>query len=133
MSIRQRWISALFVLSCAASLHFSALAQGTPAPQRPSVTESLPPATSLEDSARPTPDEKTERGEPAVRQTVIEDDGARIDELKVRGRTQRITVTPKKGGKAYEIIPSNGGPDQTEGPNGFNGAVGKRVWPVLSF
>ena len=34
-----------------------------------------------------------------MRRTVIEDDGARIDELKVRGQTKRITVTPKTGGK----------------------------------
>ncbi len=68
-----------------------------------------------------------------MRRTVIEDDGARIDELKVRGQTKRITVTPKTGGKPYEIIPPSGAPDQTEGPNGSNGSVGKRVWPVLSF
>ena len=77
--------------------------------------------------------DKTEPGEPAVRNTVIEDDGARIDELKVRGQSKRITVTPKNGGKPYEIITDKGARDHTEGPNGLNGAVGKRVWPVMSF
>lgn len=77
-----------------------------------------------------------ERGEPAVKYTVIEDEGSRIDELRVRGQTQRITVTPKAGGKAirpYEIIPSTGSQALLEAPNGVKGAAGKRVWHVLSF
>ena len=82
--------------------------------------------------------EKAERGEPAVKYTVIEDEGSRIDELRVRGQTQRITVTPKGGGKLlgnrpYEIIPPAGSQDLQEAPNGVRGAAGKRVWHVLSF
>jgi hypothetical protein len=76
---------------------------------------------------------KPEPGEPVVRLTIIDDDNVRIEELKVRGRSQRIVVTPKNGSKPYEIITDNGSRDLSEGPNGFNGAVGKRVWPVLSF
>ena len=76
---------------------------------------------------------KPEPGEPVVRLTIIDDDNVRIEELKVRGRSQRIVVTPKNGSKPYEIITDNGSHDLSEGPNGFNGAVGKRVWPVLSF
>lgn len=119
-------------MSCAASGPLGAVAQTPAAAQRPAVSASSPAAKPLApaDSAD---EEKTQRGEPAVRRTVIEDDGARIDELKVRGQTKRITVTPKKIGKPYEIIPPSGAPDQSEGPNGSNGAVGKRVWPVLSF
>lgn len=132
MSTRQRWWTAFFALSCAASLTFGAAAQAPAEPQRPPVTDSLPPVKRLEPAAGAV-EEKTQRGEPAVRKTVVEDDGARIDELKVRGQTKRITVTPKKVGKPYEIIPPSGAPDQTEGPNGSNGSVGKRVWPVLSF
>ena len=75
----------------------------------------------------------TDRGEPAVKYTVIEGEGARIDELRVRGQTQRITVTPKGGGKPYEIIPPSGSHDLQEAPNGVRGAAGKRVWHVLSF
>ena len=70
--------------------------------------------------------------DPAIQQTVIEDDGARIDELKVRGRSERIVVKPKTG-PAYEIIPLGTGSDISQGARGSNGAVGKRVWPVLSF
>ena len=72
-------------------------------------------------------------GEPAVKYTVIEGEGARIEELRVRGQTQRITVTPKGRGKPYEIIPPAGSQDLQEAPNGVKGAAGKRVWHVLSF
>lgn len=132
MSTTQRRFSAFLALSCAASLPLGASAQAPATPQRPPVIDTLPQAKPLEPAGAAV-DERTERGEPAVRKTVVEDDGARIDELKVRGQTKRITVTPKKVGKPYEIIPSSGAPDQTEGPNGSNGSVGKRVWPVLSF
>ena len=73
-------------------------------------------------------------GEPAVKRTVIEDGGSRVEELRVRGQTQRITVTPKVGGlKAYEIIGSDGSRDLAEAPDATRGASGKRVWHVLSF
>ena len=73
-------------------------------------------------------------GEPNVKTTVIEDDSARIDELKVRGHTQRISVTPKIGPKrGYEIITGDGSRDLGDGANTSRGAAGKRVWNVLSF
>ena len=75
-----------------------------------------------------------DRSEPDVKHTVIEDDGARIDELRVRGQTQRITVTPKlPGTRAYEIITGDAGRDTFDGTGGARSAVGKRVWSVLSF
>lgn len=70
--------------------------------------------------------------EPKVQLTVIEDDSARIEELKVRGQTQRISVQPKGGMKGYEIIPADPGRDTSESAN-QRGAAGKRVWRVLSF
>ena len=72
--------------------------------------------------------------EPKVLQTVVEDDGARIEELKVRGHTQRIVVSPKRGGTApYEIITGDGSRDLGDGANTSRGAAGKRVWNVLKF
>ncbi len=73
-------------------------------------------------------------GEPDVRRTVIEDKGSRIDELKVRGQTRRITVTPKVGPtKSYEIITGDASQDNGPGTGGARSAVGKRVWNVLAF
>ena len=73
-------------------------------------------------------------GEPQVQHTVIEDDGARIDELRVRGQVQRITVTPKGALKqGYEIIPGDGSREMSDGAGSTRGAAGKRVWRVFNF
>jgi hypothetical protein len=72
--------------------------------------------------------------EPNVKYTVIDDDSTHIDELKVRGHTQRITVKPKIAAvRGYEIIAGDGSRDLSDGANTSRGAVGKRVWNVLSF
>ncbi len=72
--------------------------------------------------------------EPRVQHIVVEDEGSRIEELRVRGATQRITVQPKVGtAKGYEILVGDGSRDLGEGVNTSRGAAGKRVWNVLSF
>ena len=94
------------------------LAQTAPAP--------LPPAA--ETAAAP------EGGEPNVKHTVIEDEGSKIDELRVRGQAQRIVVTPKVGiRKSYEIITDSSGREMSDGSGASRGAVGKRVWNVFNF
>lgn len=70
--------------------------------------------------------------EPKVQYTVIEDDATRIEELKVRGQTQRITVSPK-GLKSYEILPANQGRDMSDSVGSQRGAAGKRVWRIFTF
>ncbi|HMC16633.1 MAG TPA: hypothetical protein VKI18_13435 [Albitalea sp.] len=80
------------------------------------------------------PPEPAGAKEPVVKRTVIEDEGSRIEELKVRGQTQRIVVTPKvMTRQAYEIIPADGARDMSDGASSTRGAAGKRVWHVLSF
>ena len=75
-----------------------------------------------------------DRSEPDVKRTVIEDDGARIDELRVRGQAMSVSVTPKLGPrKRYEIITGDAGRDTFDGTGGARSAVGKRVWNVLDF
>jgi hypothetical protein len=71
--------------------------------------------------------------EPAVQRTVIEDDGARIEELRVRGQVQRIVVKPKNAAE-YEVVAPAGGrdPSQNRG-NQQAGAGGQRVWNLLRF
>ena len=64
----------------------------------------------------------------------VEDSGARIDELRVGGETQRITVKPKSGMPEYEILPTDGKnspPALTR--DGSPRGSGERVWKVLSF
>jgi hypothetical protein len=72
--------------------------------------------------------------EPKVEHLLHEDEGSRIEELRVRGATQRIVVTPKVGTRqSYEILVGDGSRDLSEGVNTTRGAAGKRVWHVLSF
>ncbi len=76
----------------------------------------------------------TDAAEPDVQHIVVEDKGSRIEELRVRGATQRITVQPKVGTtQRYEIITGDGSRDLGEGVNTSRGAAGKRVWNVLNF
>ena len=81
------------------------------------------------------PDPEPDRGgEPVVKHTVIEDDGSRIEELRVRGQTQRVTVTSKVGGgSTYEIIMGNAGRNPVAGTGGATSAVGKSVWSLMKF
>lgn len=85
-------------------------------------------------AALPTPAPAAGMPEPKVQHILIEDDGARIEELRVRGHTQRIVVSPKRGGAApFEIITGDGSRDLGDGANTSRGAAGKRVWNVLKF
>lgn len=90
------------------------------AQQDPTVPES---PTHLRSQSEPefedskTPEAKTER-------IHIEDSTTQIDELRVRGETQNIRVTPKNM-PAYEVIPDN--------PSAGRNNAGKRVWRVLDF
>ena len=70
--------------------------------------------------------------EPAIKRTVIEDDSARIEELRVRGQLQKVTVDPKGRAPSYEIIVGERGHDFSEGRNPTR-AAGKRVWNVFRF
>ena len=83
----------------------------------------------------PAPASATDRGEPNVKHTVIEDDGSRIEELRVRGQTQRVVVTSKVGGghTSYEIIMGNAGRNPVASTGGATSAVGKSVWSVATF
>jgi hypothetical protein len=69
--------------------------------------------------------------EPAVKRTVVEDDQVRIEELRVRGQVQRITVSPKASGVApYQIVPPEAGRDMSQQSKGISG---QRLWQVFSF
>ena len=79
-------------------------------------------------------DERVDRAEPNVKHTVIEDEGSRIDEVRVRGQLTHVVVTPKVGvTRPYEIVMSRSGREPVDGTGGANSAVGKRVWNVLAF
>lgn len=67
--------------------------------------------------------------EPQVLHQVTEDDKVRIEELRVRGQTRRLTVKPKiPGMDAYEIAVPEPGRAPGDDPK-----AGQRVWFSLSF
>jgi hypothetical protein len=67
--------------------------------------------------------------EPQVLQQVTEDDQVRIEELRVRGQTKKLTVQPKiKGMGAYEITPPEPGRAPADDPK-----AGQRVWLSINF
>ncbi len=71
--------------------------------------------------------------EPVIKRTVIEDKSAHIEEIRVRGQLQKVTVDPKGSAPAYEIIVGGGEHEFSEGKNPTRGAVGQRVWNVFRF
>jgi hypothetical protein len=85
-------------------------------------------ATALPAAAQDAPS-----AEPAVQRTVVEDDRARIEELRVRGQLRSVKVTPKNGAKPYEILVGEGGGAVSDGKASSRGATGQRVWNVLQF
>ena len=72
-------------------------------------------------------------GEPNVKRTVIDDSHARIEELRVRGQLQKVTVAPKGGAPGYEILLGDGTHTMGDDPGTSRGSAGKRVWNVFKF
>jgi len=72
-------------------------------------------------------------GEPNVRRTVIDDGRARIEELRIRGQLQKVTVAPKGGAPGYEVLVGDGVHPMPDDPGTSRGSAGKRVWNVLRF
>ena len=65
-----------------------------------------------------------------VQRLVSEDDQVRIEELRVGGQTQRLSVQSKgTGAPGYDILPPAAGQDLSKSRD----ATGQRVWPVLTF
>ena len=101
-------------------------AEAAPSAPPPAVAASAP----LPDETAPVP---MKGGEPAVQRTVIEDKGAKIEELRVRGNLQRIVVTPRGPAPGYEVLTSDGYHPTADEPGTSRGSAGKRVWSVLRF
>ncbi len=58
-----------------------------------------------------------------------EDSGATVDELRVGGQTQSITVKPKNNAPAYQVLPNADLNNSNRGqPDTSNSDPGSRVW-----
>ena len=93
----------------------------------PASAQTPAPGTTPAASADGSPERRIER----IR---IEDAGARVDELRVGGETQSITVSPKGGMPAYELLPPGTNQGLAAGPrNSSATSGGTRVWKILGF
>jgi len=109
-------LAALVVLGAA-----SASAQTTAAPP----TSNAAPVSKPGDKATGRPDLSIER----IR---TQDSGSRIDELRVGGETQSITVQPAADVPAYEVRPMDA--SRNGSGTGFDkGSAGARFWNILKF
>ncbi len=77
-------------------------------------------------------DKTPARSDKKIEHIRTEDGGTRIDELRVGGETEKITVQPKTGGPAYEVKPAEGARG-TAPASANNDTNGSRVWNVLKF
>ena len=91
-------------------------------------TQSPAPAPTRAEQAPVTPS----RANQTIEHIRTEDGGSRIDELRVGGETQSITVQPKTGGAAYEVKPPEGARGTAPAATS-NDTNGSRVWNVLKF
>lgn len=111
---------ALTILLIYCTLSTMVCAQEVKEPAIPEVPTHLRSQESPEFEDSKVPEAKTER-------IHLDERSAQIDELRIRGETQSIQVTPKGRLPAYEVEPKNATPS-----SGRN-TGGKRVWRVLNF
>ena len=114
----------------ASAVLWASLAAGAAVAQTPAPPSAPAPATSAADDRAAG---RLAAGEPVVRRTVIEDSQARIEELRVRGTLQKVTVAPKGRAPGYEVLTGDGFHASAEDPGSSRGSAGKRVWIVLKF
>lgn len=119
---RAATVLALLTLTVASGCFAQAANPAPPSPTAsPAQNISAAPATA------------TGRPDQTVQRIHTEDASARIDEVRVGGETQSITVQPKTGSKlpAYEVKPSD--TTKANAPSSSSDTNGARVWNVLKF
>lgn len=113
-------------------------AQPAAAPTPPAATASAPAASS---GAAPVAAQSATPGaqgalrepiEPNVQHIVVVGENTRVDELRVRGQTQSVTVTTRDGAR-YEMVVGDNSRDLSSNGSAQKGAAGQRVWRLLSF
>jgi hypothetical protein len=63
----------------------------------------------------------------------VEDKTVKIDERRYAGQTENITVQPKDGLPAYEILPPTQARQRVDDPRRGTATGGERVWNVFGF
>ena len=117
--LHMRPVTLVFFVGCLV-LAGAARAQTPPVADKPTPANLAAPATSRTDQR--------------IERIHVEDAGSRIDELRVGGETQSITVSPKGGMPAYEVLPATANQGPAGGQRNSSAASGgTRVWKILGF
>ena len=108
------------------------LACGFALAQNPSPN--APQGTAEKREALSEPEQLGGRGNQRTERIQIEDAGSRVDELRVGGQTQTISVQPKAGNlPSYEVQSPDGARSRAGSNSGAETNTGPRVWNVLKF
>ena len=108
------------------------IACSTALAQTPS--QNAPQGTPDNREALQNPEQVTGRGTQRTERIQIEDAGSRVDELRVGGQTQTISVQPKAGNMpSYEVQSPDGARSRAGSQSGAETNTGPRVWNVLKF
>ena len=79
-------------------------------------------------------EQKDERRNQRTERIQLEDAGSRVDELRVGGQTQTISVQPKTGNMpGYEVQSPDGARSRAGSNSGAETTTAPRVWNVLKF
>ena len=104
----------------------AALAQAPASPPPPASTSSSP-------VTRDDPVQRDSRNQ-RIEHIRVEDAGSRVDETRVGGQTQSITVQPKVGTMPqYEVQSNDGARAARNRDNNSGDTTGTRVWNFLKF
>ena len=92
------------------------------------LAQTPPPSAPLQREETPL-DRHTQK----VERIHVEDAGSKVDEVRVGGQTQSITVQPKAAVPEYEVQPLDGVRARAPARDTAGGGSGPRVWNVLKF
>jgi hypothetical protein len=71
--------------------------------------------------------------EPKYERIRHEDSGSRIEEIRIGGQTQSITVQSKLGGQPYEVIPAGSSRDLRSNHRSGTETGGRTLWRIGDF
>ncbi|CAN7298161.1 hypothetical protein [Acidovorax sp. Leaf78] len=98
------------------------------------TSQTAPQGTADKREALSEPEQTGGRGNQRTERIQIEDAGSRVDELRVGGQTQTISVQPKAGNlPSYEVQSPDGARSRAGSNSGAETTTGPRVWNVLKF
>lgn len=97
-------------------------------------SQNVPQGTADKREALSEPEQAAGRSNQRTERIHIEDAGSRVDELRVGGQTQTISVQPKTGNlPSYEVQSPDGARSRAGSNNGAETTTAPRVWNVLKF